>query len=107
MAELDRQAAEETAVARKVLADAKKYELEQAGGLSDELKAVLENNLAVAAVTSENVMQMAVPQNVVITGGSGGEGGESLNEVMFGLRMYQDLYGKHTNPLPTSIMGGN
>ena len=88
VAKLEKAAAQENADARKTLADAKKYEIEQAGGLSEELKAILENNIAVAKTTSENLSKIQVPQNVFIAG-QGGEGQDDGRQRKTGIREFQ------------------
>lgn len=102
VARLERQSAEENAAARMLLADAKKYELEQAGGLSEELAAILDANIRIAEVTSSNLSRIAVPSQVFLMGGGSGEGGDGtdLSETMFSLRMWQDITGAYSQPMP-------
>lgn len=90
VARLEKEAAAEQAEARKLLADAKKYELEQADGLSEEVEYTLkiqkETQIGIAAALAN----VRVP--TIQMSGTGGDGtGGNMNEQLMNMVLLREM----------------
>jgi len=91
VAKLEREAAAEEAEGRKLLADAKKYEIEQADGLSEAEKYEIEMRVKESVGVAAELSKVHVPSLVISGSGSGGSGGSSTQEQLMNMYLLEKM----------------
>jgi hypothetical protein len=90
VAKLERQAASENAEAQKTLADAREYQLEKGGAISERDQVLAEIAAKRDAMVAAELSKVNVP-SIVMGGGNGDGGSSTLTEAMFQMKLMESM----------------